>query len=217
MDCPTLRVMLVRQMLQIVLPVSVLTLGCGPGKEATPVTVPLDGNIVAVQDRWEPHCATPAPIYPTVWDSTLADTAVILAAPMNADTIAQMFGVTRREDGLLWYDSQGRGGEPYTGTDSVRVGPWQVVAGQYEYMTYTDDISDTVDQSGRTLPEHWRQSWFYGFAPTSAECAVVVAWRSPPIGSYRGPRYANFEIARESLQVIFTRVTGPGTGHAPKN
>jgi hypothetical protein len=175
----------------------------------TPVTVPVGGNILAVQDRWKSQCPTPEPPYGQAWDSTLADTAVILAAPLNADTIASLFQVTREADGLLWYDSEGRGGDPMTGTDSVRVGPWQVVMGQYESMSYPDDIEIPMDEQGRGSPEHWRQGWFYGFAPTSESCAVVVAWRSPPLGSYRGPRYGRFETVRESVQVVFERIRGP--------
>lgn len=174
-----------------------------------PVEIPIEGHIVAIQNRWQLQCPMPTPIYPRTWDSTLADTAVVLAAPLHPDSIAIIFGVSRELDGLLWYDSQGRGGEPLTGTDSVRIGPWQVVAGQYETMSYPDDIEIPMDETGRGSPEHWRQSWFYGFAPTSDRCAVVVAWRSPPLGSYRGPRYANFEVDRDSLKAIFARIRGP--------
>jgi len=183
-----------------------LLLACAAPEQRTPVTVPVEGHVVAVLNRWQPRCPMPQPVYATTWDSTLADTAVILSAPLHADSIAKLFNVSREPDGLLWYDSEGRGGEPMTGTDSLRVGPWQVVTGAYASMSYPDDIDIPMDESGRGSPEHWRQSWFYGFAPTSAECAVVVAWRSPPLGSYRGPRYASFEIARESLQVVFKRI-----------
>jgi hypothetical protein len=148
----------------------------------------------------------PRPIYAQTWDSTFADTVVILAAPFDPDTIAQLFGVTRRADGGYWYDFEGRGGEPNSGTDSVLVGRWTVLAGQYQMMSYADDIDVAADSSGRIAPEHWRQSWFYGFAPFGRDCAVVVAWRSPPVGSYRGPRYATWEIAPESLQAFFERV-----------
>jgi hypothetical protein len=187
-----------------------LFIACNRRDPATsPVTVPVSGNIVAVQDRWESECRMPERPYPQAWDSTLADTAVILAVPLNADTIASLFDVTRRPDGLLWYDSEGRGGDPMTGTDSVRVGPWQVVMGHYATMSYPDDIEITMDEQGRGSPEHWRQDWYYGFASTSETCAVVVAWRSPPLGSYRGPRYGSFEIVRESVQVVFERIRGP--------
>ena len=193
-----------------------LMAACDAGHATTtPVTVPLAGPIVAVQDRWRSPCLMPQRPYATTWDSTLADTAIILAAPLNADSIASLFNVTRGPDGLLWFDSEGRGGAPMSGTDSVRVGPWQVVMGQYESMLYPDDIEIPMEQ-GRGSPEQWRQSWFYGFAPTSDSCAVVVAWRSLPLGSYRGPRYGNLETARESLQVVFGRIGGPAPARQPQ-
>jgi hypothetical protein len=173
----------------------------------TPITVPVAGNVKAVVDRWTPSCPNPAPIYSAPWDSTLADTAVIFAAPLNADTIASIFGVSRAHDGHLWFDSQGRGGEAFSGTDSVEAGRWRVIAGQYEQMSYVDDIDLPTDTLGRISPEHYVQGWLYAYAPTSDSCAVVVSWRTPMLGSYRGPRYNAREIQRDSLVAFAQRIT----------
>jgi hypothetical protein len=186
---------------------TLLAIACAPADAPrAPVIVPLSGHVAAVVDRWQPSCPTPAPIYASTWDSTLADTVIIFAAPHDPDTIASLFGVSRRPEGGYWYDYQGRGGEALSGTDSMSVGPWVVVAGQYEAMTYVDDIDIPVDESGRAAPEHSRQSWFYAFAPADKGCAVVLSWRSPPVGSYRGPRYAEWEISPDSLRQFIERV-----------
>ena len=186
-------------------------LACTPASPPqSPVIVPVTGHVVAVVDRWQPSCPTPKRVYPRAWDSTLADTVVVLASPFNPDTIASLFGVSRRDDGY-WYDYDSRGGDasegfPDSGADSVRVGPWLVVAGEYATRTYVDDIDPPSDSSGRIEPEHSRQSWLYAFAPTQGKCAVVLAWRSPPVGSYRGPRYNEREIDRDSLVAFISRV-----------
>jgi hypothetical protein len=192
--------------------VASLAIGCTASTPIqSPVIVPVAGHVRAVVDRWGPSCPTPKPIYPRAWDNTLADTVVVFASPFDPDTIASLFGVSRRDDGGYWYDYQGRGGDgsegyPGSSVDSVRVGRWLVIAGQYETMTYVDDIELPADSSGRIAPEHSRQSWFYAFAPTKGECAVVLAWRSPSVGSYRGPRYNEREIDPDSLVAFISRV-----------
>jgi hypothetical protein len=177
----------------------------------SPVIVPVSGHVVAVVDRWRPSCPAPRPIYSRTWDSTLADTLVVFASPFDPDTIAGLLGVTRNSEGEYSYHSEGSGGDGWDsyrdkGVDSVRVGPWLVIAGEYNRMVYAEDIDIPEDSSGRVSPEHWRQSWFYAFAPTPGECAVVLAWRSPAIGSYRGPRYFDSEIDPDSLRAFIGRV-----------
>lgn len=195
--------------------VAIFSLACtASAPQQGPVIVPVSGHVVAVVDRWRPSCPTPRPIYPRAWDSTLADTVVIFASPFDPDTIASLFGVRRMPDGGFWYDYEGRGGDGSdvygSAVDSARVGRWLVIAGQYQTMTYVDDIEVPADSSGRVAPEHSRQTWLYAFAPTSPGCAVVLAWRSPPIGSYRGPRYNEWEINPDSLHAFIGRVQWRG-------
>jgi hypothetical protein len=153
-----------------------------------------------------PTRAIPQRTYEAAWDSTLADTAIVIAAPLDVDSIATLFDVTRRADGSFWYTPDGRTEGFEGGADSLRTGPWTVVAGQYTSMSYVDDIDVPVDADGRASPEHYRQAWLFAFAPTSNTCAVVVAWRSPKLGSFRGPRYNEFEVAPDSLRAFVNRI-----------
>jgi hypothetical protein len=174
-------------------------------RDRLPIVVSPGGHVTAVVDRWQPNCPALTSPFPVAWDSTLGDTAIILAAPLDLDSVASVFGVRRSVDGRLWHTFDGGDYSPDVATDSLVVGRWQVYSGEFEQQILPSDIDVPMEQ-GRVLNEHWRQSWFFGFAPASPRCAVVVAWRSLPVGSYRGPRFAESEIEPESLTVFFNRI-----------
>jgi len=175
------------------------------GLQRTPIIVSPGGPVTAVVDRWQPECVALASPFPVAWDSAFADTALILSAPLNHDSIASVFGVRRALDGRLWHTYDGGDYSPDVETESVMVGKWQVYAGEFAQQILPSDI-DVPMENGRVLNEHWRQSWFFGFAPAGPRCAVVVAWRSLPVGSYRGPRYSEREVLPESLTALFSRI-----------
>jgi hypothetical protein len=189
---------------------------CQRGDElALPIELPPDAFAATVVDRRSHICSTPTRLHPTPFDSTLADTLVVMDAPNDTDAAARIFGLQRATWGTgYWYDSSFHNdpSDPNTATDSLRVGVWRVWFGSYHTQIWPDDIEMQYDEeTGRGSPESWDQKWFLGFAPISERCAVILAWRSLPLGSYRTYPKDRPDVTEDALRTFFERIRVTGS------